>query len=354
MRLGLKNRLMLELFRQVSEETVRKHELRQLFWECTLKCNMRCRHCGSDCKVSSVVPDMPFEDFRKVLERVAETYDPHKIMVVITGGEPLMRPDLEKCGKEIYRLGFAWGMVSNGRLMTRRKFDSLLASGLNSATISIDGFQQDHDWMRGVEGGFVYADAAVRMMAAEPSIAFDVVTCVNKRNFPRLREFRDYLVSLGLKNWRLFTVFPVGRAADDPELQIDNGQFRQLLDFIVQTRNEGKIKASYACEGFLGPYEGKVRDGIYTCHAGVSVASVLADGSISACASIRSDYHQGNIYEDDFVDVWENRFLPYRDRSWMRKDQCGDCKFFKYCLGGGMHLRTDEGKLLFCHMDRLK
>lgn len=354
MRLGLKNRLMLELFRQVSEETVRKHELRQLFWECTLKCNMRCRHCGSDCKVSSVVPDMPFEDFRKVLERVAETYDPHKIMVVITGGEPLMRPDLEKCGKEIYRLGFAWGMVSNGRLMTRRKFDSLLASGLNSATISLDGFQQDHDWMRGVEGGFVYADAAVKMMAAEPSIAFDVVTCVNKRNFPRLREFRDYLVSLGLKNWRLFTVFPVGRAADDPELQIDNGQFRQLLDFIVQTRNEGKIKASYACEGFLGPYEGKVRDGIYTCHAGVSVASVLADGSISACASIRSDYHQGNIYEDDFVDVWENRFLPYRDRSWMRKDQCGDCKFFKYCLGGGMHLRTDEGKLLFCHMDRLK
>lgn len=354
MRLGLKNRLMLELFRQVSEETVRKHELRQLFWECTLKCNMRCRHCGSDCKVSSVVPDMPFEDFRKVLERVAETYDPHKIMVVITGGEPLMRPDLEKCGKEIYRLGFAWGMVSNGRLMTRRKFDSLLASGLNSATISLDGFQQDHDWMRGVVGGFVYADAAVRMMAAEPSIAFDVVTCVNKRNFPRLREFRDYLVSLGLKNWRLFTVFPVGRAADDPELQIDNGQFRQLLDFIVQTRKEGKIKASYACEGFLGPYEGKVRDGIYTCHAGVSVASVLADGSISACASIRSDYHQGNIYEDDFVDVWENRFLPYRDRSWMRKDQCGDCKFFKYCLGGGMHLRTDEGKLLFCHMDRLK
>lgn len=354
MRLGLKNRLMLELFRQVSEETVRKHELRQLFWECTLKCNMRCRHCGSDCKVSSVVPDMPFEDFRKVLERVAETYDPHKIMVVITGGEPLMRSDLEKCGKEIYRLGFAWGMVSNGRLMTRRKFDSLLASGLNSATISLDGFQQDHDWMRGVKGGFVYADAAVRMMAAEPSLAFDVVTCVNKRNFPRLREFRDYLVSLGLKNWRLFTVFPVGRAADDPELQIDNGQFRQLLDFIVQTRNEGKIKASYACEGFLGPYEGKVRDGIYTCHAGVSVASVLADGSISACASIRSDYHQGNIYEDDFVDVWENRFLPYRDRSWMRKDQCGDCKFFKYCLGGGMHLRTDEGKLLFCHMDRLK
>lgn len=265
-----------------------------------------------------------------------------------------MRPDLEKCGKEIYRLGFAWGLVSNGRLMTPKRFDALLSSGLHSATISLDGFKEEHDWMRGVKGGFEYADAAVRMLAAEPSIVFDVVTCVNKRNFPKLREFRDYLISIGLKQWRLFTVFPVGRAANDPELQIDNGQFRQLLDFIVETRKEGKIKASYACEGFLGPYEGKVRDSIYTCHAGISVASVLADGSISACASIRSDYHQGNIYKDDFIDVWENRFQPYRDRSWMRKDQCGDCKFFKYCLGGGMHLRTDDGKLLFCHMDRLE
>ncbi len=354
MRLGLKSRLLLELYRSVSEETARKHELRQLFWECTLKCNMRCRHCGSDCKVSSAVPDMPFEDFRKVLERVAEVYDPHRIMVVVTGGEPLMRPDLEKCGREIYNLGFPWGLVSNGRLMSRKRFDALLAAGLHSATISLDGFQEEHDWMRGVAGGFNYADDAVRMFVGEPSVVFDVVTCVNRRNFPKLREFRDYLISLGLKRWRLFTVFPVGRAANDPELQISDEQFRQLMDFIVETRKEGRIRASYACEGFLGPYEGKVRDGLYACHAGVSVASVLADGSISACASIRSDYHQGNIYQDDFVDVWENRFQPYRNRSWMRKDQCGKCEFFKYCLGGGMHLRTDDGKLLFCHMDRLK
>lgn len=296
MRLGLKNQLMLDLYRPVVAEDAKTHVLRQLFWECTLKCNMQCRHCGSDCKVSSTVPDMPFADFRKVLERVA---------------------------------------------------------GLHSATISLDGFQEEHDWMRGVKGSFAYASQAVKMLANEPSIVFDVVTCVNKRNFHTLREFRDYLISIGLKRWRLFTVFPVGRAADDPELQLGNDEFRQLLDFIVETRKEGRIKASYACEGFLGPYEGRVRDNLYICNAGISVASVLADGSISACASIRSDYHQGNIYKDDFVDVWENRFQPYRDRSWMRKDKCGDCRFFKYCLGGGMHLRTDDGKLLFCHMDRL-
>ena len=74
-------------------------------------------------------------------------------------------------------------------------------------------------------------------------------------------------------------------------------------DFIVKTRKEGRIDLSFACEGFLGGYENEVRDSYYHCDAGVSVASILADGSISACPSIRSKFYQGNIYRDDFWTV---------------------------------------------------
>ncbi|MBO7278046.1 MAG: SPASM domain-containing protein [Bacteroidales bacterium] len=83
------------------------------------------------------------------------------------------------------------------------------------------------------------------------------------------------------------------------------------------------------------------------------IASVRIDGAISACGSIRADYNQGNIYTDDFIDVWENRFQPYRDRSWMRQGACADCKYFRYCQGNGMHLRDDEGNLILCHLSRL-
>ena len=89
------------------------------------------------------------------------------------------------------------------------------------------------------------------------------------------------------------------------------------------------------------------------CQAGITVGSVLADGSISACPSIRADYNQGNIYRDDFMDVWEHRFGPFRDRTWMKKDACASCKFWKYCRGGGMHLRDAQGNLILCHLDRL-
>lgn len=350
----MKQRIALELNRQVMKGFQEDHPLQQLFWECTLRCNMHCRHCGSDCKISTLHPDMPFEDFRKVLLRVKEAYDSHKIMIVVTGGEPLMREDLVECCRAIHELEFPWGMVSNGRLMSPEKIQQLLAAGMGSATISIDGLEEDHNWMRGTPDGFSYASRAVRILANEPSIRFDVVTCVNKRNYRHLDELKEYLISLGLKEWRLFTVFPVGRAASDPELQLSPEEFRGLMEFIKATRKEGRIKASYSCEGFVGEYEGVVRDHLFACHAGLTVGSVLIDGSISACSSIRADYHQGNIYKDDFVEVWEKGFKQYRDREWMRKDQCGDCKWFRYCLGNGMHLRGDDGKLIMCNYDKLK
>lgn len=352
--LTLRQRLALELNRNIVNDLAQNHPLRQLFWECTLRCNMRCRHCGSDCKVSSHTPDMPFGDFRKVLENIREHYDPHRIMVILTGGEPMMRDDIFDCGRAIAEMEFPWGMVSNGRLMTPEKISRLMECGMRSATVSLDGFEAEHNWMRGTADGFRYASAAVEALAGQPALVSDVVTCANRRNIDTLPQFCDYLLSLGVKRWRIFTVFPVGRAASDPDLQLDGERFRYLMDFISSTRKSRKISLSYGCEGFLGKYEGRVRDRLFMCQAGLSVASVLADGSISSCPSIRADYRQGNIYKDDFIGIWENGFSEYRDRSWMKKGECAECRYFRYCRGNGMHLRDENGNLILCHLKRME
>ena len=352
--LSLRRRIALDIFNSVRTRLLEDHYLRQLFWECTLRCNLSCRHCGSDCKQISAVKDMPKEDFARVLDSVAAATDPHKVMINITGGEPLCRPDLEECGKMIYEKGFPWGMVTNGLALTPQRYRRLLQCGLRAMTISLDGIGETHDWMRGRNGSFEKAAAAIKMVIDSGEIAFDVVTCVNKRNFGQLNELKEYLIGLGLKEWRLFTVFPAGRDAQDPELQLSHEEFRGLMEFIKATRKEGRIMAEYGCEGFLGNYEGEVRSHFYQCSAGITVGSVLADGSISACPSIRADYRQGNIYTDDFMDVWKNRFQAYRDRSWMHKDECASCKVWKYCKGNGMHLRDADGKLMLCHYSKLQ
>lgn len=350
---GFRKRIALELFRHLRKNRAQLHELRTLFWECTLRCNVACRHCGSDCRASAAQPDMPAADFLKVIDELTPHVDPHQLLVVFTGGEALVRDDLEACGRALYDRGYPWGVVSNGLLMTRERLNSLLAAGMHTATISLDGFEEAHNWLRRHPKSFDQALNAICLLAEETEITWDVVTCVNQKNIQDLPLFKDFLIEMGVKKWRLFTIFPVGRAAESPELQLTDKQFTWLLNFIRFCRQEGKIDTSYGCEGFLGNYEAEVRDSIFQCQAGISTASILADGSISGCPSIRANFHQGNIYKDAFIDVWNQRFEPYRDRSWTRKGECADCKMYRYCEGNGMHLYDENGHLLVCHYKRI-
>ena len=353
-RLGLRKTWALDLFSDLYRERVREHRLDTLFWECTLRCNLSCRHCGSDCRTDPGVADMPLEDFLRVLdEEVTPHVDPAQVLVVISGGEALVRPDLERAGMEISRRGYPWGMVTNGLALTPDRLRSLLAAGLRSLSVSLDGFASEHNWLRGNPRSYEQALEAVRMVVREPSLSFDIVTCVTASLVPQLEAFRDMLIAEGVRHWRLFSIFPAGRAKEEPKLRLSDAEFRTLLDFIRRTRREGRIDASYACEGFLGGYEAEVRDHFYQCAAGISVASVRVDGAISGCTSIRANFNQGNIYRDRFWEVWQTRFQPFRDREWMRRGMCGDCRMFRYCQGGGMHLRDDRGMLLGCHYHRL-
>lgn len=351
---SLRKKIGLEIFRKMRHNNAHLHELTTLFWECTLRCNLSCLHCGSDCHVQSDKKDMPIADFMRVIDEITPHVNPHKTMIIFTGGEALLRRDLEFCGKELYDRGFPWGLVSNGMALTQQRLNSLLNSGLHSITISFDGFEEAHNWLRRNPNSYDKALNAIKMLTRVKDIAWDVVTCVNKKNISDLTAFKEFLIETGVKEWRIFTIFPVGRAAEHAELQLSNEEFTSVLDFIRETRKEKRIHLSYGCEGFLGNYEQEVRDHFYTCHAGINVASVLADGSISACPSIRSNFNQGNIYTDNFWEVWNNRFEPFRNREWAHTGACANCEMWRYCEGNGMHLHDDDGKLLVCHYGRIE
>ena len=365
MSLSFRQRLGLELQRSLRHTNEQLHPLRSLFWECTLRCNMSCRHCGSDCRIQPAVKDMPAGDFLRVIDSITPHVDPHKVFIIFTGGEALLRDDLEEVGLELYHREYPWGLVTNGFLLNEKRLNSLVTSGMHSITVSLDGFEEQHNWIRRHPHSFEKASEAIKLLARQKDLLWDVVTCVNPQNYPHLQEFKEYLVSLGVPAWRLFSIFPMGRAADNPELQLTDEQFRGILDFIKECResnaqairqssNQAIFNISYACEGFLGEYEQKVRDHFFYCRSGVEVASIRCDGGISGCTSVRSHMGQGNIYQDDFWEVWQNRFQVMRDRSWTKKGQCKDCKVWRYCEGSGLHLYDDNGDLLTCHYHRLK
>jgi radical SAM enzyme (rSAM/lipoprotein system) len=353
--ISTRKKIAFELFRIFRKNTTKIHKLSYFFWECTLRCNLNCLHCGSDCNQQSAPKDMPIADFLKVIDSILQYINPNTTMVVITGGEPLLREDLGICGTELYKRGFPWGMVTNGYFLTKERLESLLNSGLKAITISLDGFEDSHNWLRNNKSSYKNAISAIKMLPKITNIEYDIVTCVNKKNIDELIQIKEFLIEIGIKDWRVSTIFPIGRAKENNDLNLSSKQFKQVFDFIKDTRKENRIRVNYGCEGFLGGYEGEVRDNFFFCTAGINVASILVDGSISACPNLRGNFIQGNIYKDDFLDIWNNRYKEYRDKSWAKTDECACCKYFRYCEGNGMHLRDEKSKkLLLCHLDKLK
>lgn len=85
----------------------------------------------------ATVKDMPAEDFLRTIDAITPYVNPNKVSIIITGGEPLMREDLEDVGLALYRRGYPWGMVSNGLSLTKARLQRLMAAGLHSITISL-------------------------------------------------------------------------------------------------------------------------------------------------------------------------------------------------------------------------
>jgi len=332
------------LFNQFKRNETLLHELKYLFWECTQRCNLNCLHCGSDCTASASAKDLPFDDFLRAILPLKNVYKKNSITVAITGGEPLLREDLPKCGLALRENGFRWGIVTNGYEYTPEMHSKLLAAGIGSITVSLDGMEENHNWLRANNQSFKRAVRALNLITPSKRLNYDVVTCMNGKNIDELETLKEFLISINVKAWRLFTISPIGRAAKNEIMSLSPQQLKKLMDFIAAARSDTRIKTNFSCEAYLGKYELKARDSYFFCRAGIQIASVLIDGSISACPNIDRSFIQGSIYKDNFLDIWNNKFETMRNRNWCKTGICANCAVYKNCSGGAMHLRDGKQK----------
>jgi radical SAM enzyme (rSAM/lipoprotein system) len=293
---------------------------------------------------------MPAEDFLQQMKKLRNHVKASQITVVLTGGEPLLRKDLEYIGNKLRHMGYRWSIVTNGMLYNNYRHHSLINAGMGALTLSLDGLRRSHNWLRNNALSFNKAIQALEYITKEKRLNYDVVTCVHKDNIHELEPLKELLIRKGVKAWRIFTIAPKGRATGNETLQLDGRQFRYLMEFIRKYRRHPLLKVSFSCEGFVGPYEGEVRDGYFFCRAGIHIGSILADGSVSACPNIDRQLIQGSIYKNDFHEIWESEFQKMRQRNWTKIDECEHCNMYKYCLGNGLHLwDMTNTKLLQCH-----
>lgn len=272
------------MWRSYTAGAAKLHELTYLFWETTLRCNLSCRHCGSNCAPNSALPgELTTDEVKAAFDTIAEDFDTKKITVAVTGGEPLLRPDVFEVASHFAKQGMRWGMVTNGLLITDRVIELMKASGMGSIAISLDGPRQQHEYLRG-RGTYALTVAAVeRVRDAAFLDILEVLTCPTVRVLADLDPFYDFLAGLGIDQWRILPLIPIGRVKQHPKLQLDGAQWRELLDWIRDKRSDKRapLKVTLDEEGFLGePYEREVRELPYFCFAGIHAASILADGDV--------------------------------------------------------------------------
>jgi len=170
---------------------------------------------------------------------------------------------------------------------------------------------------------------------------------------PQLEAFRDMLLSEGVRHWRLFSIFPMGRAKNDPTLRMTDAQFREMLEFIRRTRQEGRIESAIPAKASWAVTRPRSATISTNAPRVFRWLRSVSTGPFRGCTSIRANYHQGNIYRDRFWDVWQNRFEPFRDREWARRGNAPIARCSATARAAAMHLRGDDGELLYCHYHRL-
>lgn len=319
------------------------YSLHTLFWEATLRCNAHCDFCGSRCGENSslaVESEAPSTDVCNAFRDIAQEMDPAKIMINVTGGEPLLRKDLFQVMQYATELGFPWGMVTNGCLIDEEIVTKMKNSGMRTISISLDGLPETHDMLRKINNGFERIERAVRLLAEATFLdELQITTVVNHRNIDELEKLFQTITNWSIDSWRLAIVDPIGRAAENRGLLLTQEDYKKYFSFIDSHQFNGKIAITTSCSHYLGSYDNLYRPHSFTCETGKTVASILANGDIYVCPNVprRLNLIQGNIKKDSFSEKWNNGFQWFRDPERQKAEKCSKCGYWHQCKGDSLH-----------------
>ncbi|MCL1790819.1 MAG: radical SAM protein [Peptococcaceae bacterium] len=343
----------LTLWSKYRDQELSRHTLRDLFWECTLTCNAACKHCGSNAGRHPYTDELTTEEIKNVFTQIARDMDSGKILISVTGGEPLLRADLCHVMGYASDLGFRWGMTTNGILLDKNNIDKLKAAKMETISISLDGLEETHNSFRGVAKSYTtILENIARLREAGFVKHIQVTTIFHQGNIDEIEALYAVICGLNLDSWRLAPMDPIGRGKLNNNLLLSGTEIKIILDFIKTHNRKGSLRLSYGCPGFLGlDYEKDVRGYYFNCRTGINTASILHTGDIFVCPNVprNKDLIQGNVREDTFAEVWNHRYKAFRTKDRTQCDICTACEFWDYCLGGAFHTwDTDESKQNQC------
>jgi len=306
----------------------------------TERCGLSCPHCLSS--PPSARPELDLSAATRLLDELAALGVPE---LLLTGGEPLDRPDLPVLLGLIAERRVPWSL-NTARAPDREARAAIEAWPPRFVAVSVDGPELLHDRFRGRAGCFAEATAAIRYFRG---IGVDVAagTTITRQNLPALGATHALVEGLGVAAWGLHLLVPEGRAHQRPDLMPRRAELRELLAFVAHRRQLGGLRVGMADElGYAGPWEPLVRESAFYCGAGRSTCVILADGEVVPCTTTDRSTSAGNVRRESLAALWARGF-PALDAHPLGED-CARCAELEACRGGcwlmrrhGLHCSRD-------------
>lgn len=309
--------------------------LRVLAWETTRACPLACPHCRASAVENRDPDELTTVEAIQMLESAAEL---GKSIIILSGGEPLLRDDLEEIAAKAIELGHRPVVSCNdGRLLTDARIASLSAAGIRHFSFSMHSEQEaDHDNFVRVAGAYREALHAFERIKKH-GLSFQINTTVLPTNHERLEAVKNWVIGLGAASWHLFFIVPMGRAADaGSEVDLKQTQIDKVLRYVAADSDGWPIPVKVTC----APQYAQIRASMgkdpgsrgRSCMAGNGFVFVSYKGDVKPCGYF--DLVVGNIREMPLSSIYRNS-SELRDMRTPEKFSgiCGKCRFNKACGG---------------------
>ncbi|MFW2330814.1 MAG: radical SAM protein [Nitrospinota bacterium] len=321
-------------------------KMRLLFWETTAGCNLECVHCRRlDVSRKLMESDLNFEEAKQLVDQIVSVGKP---IFVLSGGEPLMRPDIFDIADYATKSGLTVAMATNGTMITSEVAKKIKSSGIQRVSVSLDGATADiHDKFRKLDGSFDRAIEGIKHVQ-DVNVSTQINSTIAKHNVHQVKDLYRNAIDLKCDALHIFMLVPVGCGVEiEKDQSLDALTYEKVLNWFYEVSLERKIetKATCAPHYFRIMRERAKADNIEVttkthgmaamtkgCLAGQSICFVSHKGEIFPCGYFPLEV--GNVKHDNLTDVWSNSevFQKLRNQENLT-GKCGACDYKEVCEG---------------------
>ena len=315
-------------------------------WEITGRCNLHCIHCRSSSEIELNSGEYSTSEAKELIDEIADYASP---VLVLSGGEPLLREDCFELARHGTDKGLRMCLATNGTLVDERVCNEIRESGIRMVSLSLDGATPAiHDDFRQQPGAFEGVMKAASRFR-EYQIPFLINSSFTKRNQHDIENVYRLAKELGSKAWYLFMIVPTGRAEEAVDELISPEDYEKILHWHYEQEQEEPellMRPTCAPHYFRIVREQSRKKGrkwkqrslafatgvAKGCLAGQHIALIDRFGDVRPCSYFSEA--AGNLREKSLKEIWENSLLLENLRDFDKyAGKCGACEYLRVCGG---------------------